>query len=143
MRESAVTHVTFEELERDECFALLAANAVGRLAVGRDGLAPLVRPVNYLLEGEVIVFRTAPGSKLDAARTRPVAFEVDGIDYLRREGWSVIVEGHAYEATHWEFDHLELEPWAPGVKDHWVRIVAGEVSGRRIRWTNTDLTGYF
>jgi hypothetical protein len=29
-------------------------------------------------------------------------------------------------------DRLELRPWAPGDKPHWIRIRADVVSGRRI-----------
>ena len=47
-------------------------------------------PVNYVLDAEAPVFRTDPGSKLDAAaESAPVAFEVDAAEEVIRTGWSV------------------------------------------------------
>lgn len=65
-------------VERDECLALLRSAEVGRLAVG-DGGQPLVFPVNFAMAGESPVFRTAPGTKLQAEGRR-VCFEVDEVD---------------------------------------------------------------
>ena len=123
----------FEELAPDECYELLRSCPVGRIAVTRLDAAPLVVPVNFVLDGTAIVFRSASGSKVDALRWGPIAFQVDGIDPHRRTGWSVLVDGVAYEATHWEVQHLDLSPWAPGRKDRWVRLVPRSVTGRRIR----------
>jgi uncharacterized protein len=61
-----------------------------------------------------------------------VSFQVDSIDWSHRSGWSVLVHGDAYEATHWETHHLGLEPWAGGDKSHWVRLKVRDISGRRI-----------
>ena len=49
-----------EVIDPDECRRLLAADEIGRLAI-LDGTTPAVFPVNYVLDGEAIVFRTAPG----------------------------------------------------------------------------------
>jgi nitroimidazol reductase NimA-like FMN-containing flavoprotein (pyridoxamine 5'-phosphate oxidase superfamily) len=121
-----------QDLTREECLELLRGCAVGRVAVTRPEAAPLVVPVNFVLDGEVIVFRTAAGTKVDGLRIGPIAFEVDAIDPFRRTGWSVYVEGAAYEATHWEVEHLDLHPWAPGDKDRWIRLLPAQISGRRI-----------
>ena len=63
-------------------------------------------------------------------------FEFDGTDPVDRTGWSVIVVGEAEEVTDpAELDRLagfELEPWAPGVRTHWVRLRATSASGRRV-----------
>jgi nitroimidazol reductase NimA-like FMN-containing flavoprotein (pyridoxamine 5'-phosphate oxidase superfamily) len=63
-----------EELGQDECRALVAHSAVGRIAVVVAG-RPLVFPVNFTLDSRTIVFRTSPGAKLHGARNNPVAFE--------------------------------------------------------------------
>jgi uncharacterized protein len=126
------------DLSREECLELLAANGVGRLAVsGKD--APVIRPVNYTFDqpSQSVVFRTAPGSKFYALlRQNAAAFEVDGVDPVRRIGWSVIIVGATEEVTNpadvRRLDSLGLEHWAPGEKPHWVRIRAWTVSGRRI-----------
>ena len=119
------------ELDREECLALLAAGRVGRFAVASMNDAPLVVPVNYVMDGDAVVFRTAAGEKLAQLRRR-ASFEVDGLDQPTETGWSVLVRGFAYEATSWEVAHLDLEPWAAGDKDRWVRIVPTAITGRRI-----------
>lgn len=142
--ERAGETATMVDLSREECLALLGAHSVGRLAVAAPGAAPLVVPVNYLLDGEVVVFRTGPGSKLRMLRGTPVSFQLDDVDPARRTGWSVLVRGRAYEATRWETEHLRLDPWAPGSRGHWIRVVADTVSGRRLRGPASlvDLGGY-
>ena len=79
------------------------------------------------------MFRTDPGEKLFQLRGSPVSFQVDQIDPHRHTGWTVFVQGVAYEATPKEIEHVALEPWAPGDKTHWIRIVPGAITGRRIR----------
>ena len=121
-----------EQLSRDECLQLLGTLAIGRIAVPTAQGSPLVVPVNFVLDGEVVVFRTDPGSKLDGLRQHPVSFQVDSVDPFRRTGWSVLVQGVAYEATPLEVEHLTVESWTGGEKQHWVRLVPLEVTGRRI-----------
>lgn len=129
---------TLVVLDRAECLDLLRGQPVGRIAV-IDGDSPLVVPVNYTLDGDCVVFRSEGGTKLDAlARHEKVSFEVDAIDWYHRTGWSVLVRGTAYEATHWEVDHLLLEPWTEGDKRHWVRIPITEITGRRLEAIEAD-----
>ncbi len=126
----------WRELTVEECRKLLGERHLGRLAlVDQDG--PVVFPVNYAFDRLMIVFRTDPGTKLDAAvRGARVAFEVDAVDEANRTGWSVLVRGDAFEVT----DRSDLErlralplyPWAPGERGHYVRIAPWAVSGRRI-----------
>src|SRR4051794_9668259 len=123
--------VALDEIPRDECFELLAQAPIGRLAVNGRAGSPLVVPVNFVVDREDIVFRSDPGRKLRDVVDRPVSFEIDAIDPVHRTGWSVLVEGIAYESE--PPAGVELEPWAPGPKAHWVRVVPGSISGRRIR----------
>ena len=125
-----------EVLDRDECFRLLGLNGVGRIAVV-DGGHPVIFPINYVVDSEQIMFRTAPGTKLDAAvRTQRVAFEIDSADPMYHTGWSVLVVGRCEEITdpqrRAEIDQLPLRPWAAGAKDHIIAISAEQVSGRRV-----------
>ena len=120
-----------DEIDREECLELLASQPVGRLAVSMPGRGPLVVPVNYVLDGDAIVFRSDLGSKLTAL-LGPASFEVDSIDPLHRTGWSVLVVGTAHQVSQWETGHLDVEPWADGPKRHWVRLVPQEITGRRI-----------
>lgn len=126
-----------EGLSRDECMSLLETVFVGRVGVS-VGAIPAVLPVNYVMDGDTIVFRTVPGTKLDAALTNSVvAFEADDFDALHETGWSVLVRGIAREVTD---EHalararrLPLRSWAfNGDADRYVRIDAELVTGRRI-----------
>jgi nitroimidazol reductase NimA-like FMN-containing flavoprotein (pyridoxamine 5'-phosphate oxidase superfamily) len=121
-----------EEIPREECFQLVGALGIGRFAVAIAGRAPLVVPVNYVLDGDVIVFRSNYGAKIAGLRRRQVSFQVDLIDPAHRTGWSVLVQGVAHEATAAEVAHLEVDPWV-GERQHWIRVVPTVVTGRRIR----------
>ena len=128
------------DLDRPECLRLLAATCVGRIAVSvTEWDHPVIRPVNYLFDrrSQSVLIRTAAGSKLHAVlRSATAAFEIDGIDPDGRVGWSVIIVGVSEEITNpaelRRIETLGLEPWAPGGKDHWIRIRSNVVSGRRI-----------
>jgi nitroimidazol reductase NimA-like FMN-containing flavoprotein (pyridoxamine 5'-phosphate oxidase superfamily) len=127
-----------EVLPREECLRLLAAEEIGRIAVVL-GNQPLIMPVNYVLERETIVLRTDPGTKLATANFERVAFEVDQVDRERQAGWSVLVQGvgqeitPAYSRLFEQVRALAITPWAPGDKEHWLRIMPVEISGRRVR----------
>jgi uncharacterized protein len=130
--------VVLEELAEEECLKLLESRKVGRIAVVKDGL-PQIFPVNYVLDGRTVAFRTDPGTKLEAAAFGPVAFEIDDTNALYHEGWSVVVRGTGREVTDgWDewsrrVTARHLEPWAAGAKEHWVAIAFPAISGRRIR----------
>jgi nitroimidazol reductase NimA-like FMN-containing flavoprotein (pyridoxamine 5'-phosphate oxidase superfamily) len=126
----------WQELTKSECFALLARERLGRVAVV-DDLGPVVFPVTFVLDRHMVVFRTGEGTKLDAAcRGSRVAFEIDGADATAHTGWSVLVRGEAIEVTSQaelaRLRKLPLDPWAPGVKTHYVRILPAVLTGRRI-----------
>jgi nitroimidazol reductase NimA-like FMN-containing flavoprotein (pyridoxamine 5'-phosphate oxidase superfamily) len=128
-----------ERLSRQECVALLHAQDVGRLVVV-DGGRPLIFPVNYAMDGEAPVFRTASGTKLWAASRSPVVFEIDEIDRDAKCGWSVIVHGVAQEITAFDAGELQervyglpVHPWAGGEKPSIVRIAPRLITGRRVR----------
>jgi nitroimidazol reductase NimA-like FMN-containing flavoprotein (pyridoxamine 5'-phosphate oxidase superfamily) len=127
-----------ERMTREECVELLSRSDLGRLVVVEDG-RPLIFPVNFAMDGDAPVFRTAPGTKLWASTHSPVAFEVDEVDRKTHTGWSVIVHGIAQEIT--AFDRADLqarvyglpvEPWAAGDKPVFVRVVPRFVTGRRL-----------
>ena len=120
-----------EEISRDECVTLLRAMAIGRIAVTVPEEPPLVVPVNYVLDGEVVVFRSQPGIKLARLQDHQASFQVDFIDPFHRAGWSVLVQGAAREVAHAEVEHLTLASWA-GSPTHWVRLVPATITGRRI-----------
>lgn len=119
-------------LSEEECWERIAAAPYGRVATGAAGEIDIF-PVNHGVDAETIVFRTAAGTKLlELTIRRNVAFEVDG--YTDTEAFSVVVKGSAEEFDRkgevYAAERLGITPWAPEVKDRWVRITPTEVSGR-------------
>ena len=130
--------LVFEELDREDCLALLRDEPVGRVALTARAL-PVVLPVNFaLLDGDII-WRSAQGTKLnDASAGFVVAFEADHYELEQKLGWSVMIQGLAHVVT--DADELEqarelpLESWAlEGAADRYVRLVPNVVTGSRIR----------
>jgi len=122
-------------LDDQQCWQRLAEQELGRL-VTRAGAVLDIFPVNYILDGESIVFRTAEGSKLtELTINDEVLFEVD--EYTDTDAWSVVVRGHAHRLVTAEevraADQLGLRPWIPTVKYNYVRVVPASVSGRDFR----------
>ena len=129
---------TIEVLSSDECFLLLRSRELGRIAFSIEG-QPEVFPINYAMEGEIVVFRTASGTKLDHVPKARLAFEVDDWDPKLGIGWSVVVKGLAEEVTGnlgRTAEHIRkapVHPVAPGERWHWLAIQPAEVSGRRFQ----------
>ena len=130
-----------EELSEDECLELIRPGGIGRIAyVGRFG--PAVLPVNYKVQDGAILFRTAENGPLDedlrtgiADADYKVAFEIDDIDTAARRGWSVLVQGPAHHVEGAELDVVRgagIEPWAPGDRELFVRIIPSRITGRRV-----------
>jgi nitroimidazol reductase NimA-like FMN-containing flavoprotein (pyridoxamine 5'-phosphate oxidase superfamily) len=132
------TDRAIEELAPAECLRLLASVPVGRVGVTIDAL-PAVLPVNFVVSDGAVVFRTVPGTKLDAATAGAVvAFEADGYGPETSTGdWSVLVRGVARELTGPDelatANALPLESWAwDGGADRFVRIEPTVLTGRRL-----------
>jgi nitroimidazol reductase NimA-like FMN-containing flavoprotein (pyridoxamine 5'-phosphate oxidase superfamily) len=113
---------------------------LGRIGLAFDG-QPEVFPVNYATDGEIVVFRTARGTKLDQATVGRIAFEVDGWDEETGVGWSVLLKGVAQEVTLGKdpfassLRERPVRPLAPGERELWIAIYPAEISGRRFRKT--------
>lgn len=123
-------------MEEAECRALLAGASIGRVGLSIDAL-PVVLPVNFVVDGDRIVFRTGTGSKLQQAlEGAVVCFEVDEVDRLYHAGWSVLATGRAAEITDpYDLDHvrsLPLRAWAHLDEEHFVEIRIELLSGRRL-----------
>jgi uncharacterized protein len=137
---TADPHLRLDEIERDECLRLLAGDEIGRLAVVAGNTAVVV-PVNYTLDGDTVVLRTEPGTKLDDGPRARASFEVDCFDRERRTGWSVVATGRLEEITRYDaasferVGRLAVDPWAGGDKAHWMRLVPNRVTGRRVSRT--------
>jgi transcriptional regulator with XRE-family HTH domain len=123
-------------LSEAECLAFLSTGGVGRFLFGADR-GPVAVPVNYRMLGADIVFRTGEATSLAAAARQLVSFEVDHLDDALREGWSVLVSGHAHvvsdAAELAEVTALGIAPWSGGTKPTYIRIAATTLTGRQIR----------
>jgi nitroimidazol reductase NimA-like FMN-containing flavoprotein (pyridoxamine 5'-phosphate oxidase superfamily) len=120
------------ELSDTECWDLLDGCEFGRLAFRLVDEVHLV-PLNYVVDGRTLLFRTAPGSKLFAAALESdAAFEID-----HHEGagaWSVVVRGALRRLTDLEahrIDGVASVPWVPTQKAEVVELAPVAVTGRR------------
>lgn len=123
-------------LTRTECLELLGETGVGRVAfTGASG--PQIYPVNYLVDNETVVVRTAPYTRLAEHATGQLAFEVDDLHPESLRGWSVLVVGSSLpvddpdEAATLRRSE-RLQPWADGPRNLFLRITPREITGRRI-----------
>lgn len=128
-----------ETMTASECRAYLGSGGVGRF-VYVDARGPVAMPVNYRMLGDDVVFATGADSSLASrARQRRVSFEADRIDDALGEGWSVLVSGRAHLVTEdaelRQVRALGIAPWPSGARETFIRIVAVETTGRRIRAT--------
>ncbi|MGO4593788.1 pyridoxamine 5'-phosphate oxidase family protein [Leifsonia sp. 2TAF2] len=126
-----------QELDRTECRELLKQGVLGRLATAAGGEVDIF-PVNYYSDGDSILIRTAPGTKLlELTVHSAVAFETDG--YTDDEAWSVVAHGRArqleQQAEIDAADGAPLQPWVPTLKYRYILIDVDAVSGRRFHRT--------
>ena len=151
-------------MSASDCWDRLRQTTIGRLAVISDN-APDIFPVNYAVEHSSIMLRTGDGTKAEAIAANPqVAFEIDGIDPAPEDtesgggvesggtsgvgdasgavAWSVVLRGEAKEITRPEelrdTVDLDVSPLQSGTKNHFIRIVAEVVTGRRFPVTEAS-----
>ena len=132
-----IDHAGLEILPFADCLRLLDSAPVGRVGFLADGEF-VILPVNHLMDGPDVVFRTGSGSKLSSVGGKNlIGFEADHYDALTHSGWSVVINGFAEEvesdAEIERFEHLGLQSWGGvAARDpHWVRIRPSSVTGRR------------
>ena len=141
-----VDRPTLEDISEAECMELLAAAPVGRLGFVTEHGEPLILPVNFIMDGGEVAFRTTVGTKLDVAERLAgaiVVFEIDDYTAADRTGWSVVVKGtmepvvDIVRATH--LDRVGHEVWSDDVaRNRWVTILPTQVTGRRVVKPNAD-----
>lgn len=115
----------------EECWEMLRANEFGRLAFHLAGEVHLA-PINYAVDHDTLLFRTAEGSKLLGVEMNPdVAFEIDEFD--EHHARSVIIRGvarHLGEDEEHRAENVPLRPWVATLKYDVVEIRPTEISGR-------------
>jgi uncharacterized protein len=143
MMKLATDRAGLEILHLGDCFLLLESVPLGRIGFVARGEV-VILPVNFLVDGQDIAFRTAAGSKLCAAEVgHYVGFEADSYDAAAGTGWSVVVNGLAEIVESNEeaarLDALGLSSWGTGTAGRvWVRIRPSSITGRRIAAPGQD-----
>ena len=117
-----------ESIPVDQCWELLAAASVGRLALSVRAL-PVIFPVQYHLDGRRLTIclghHEIPERSLNETI---IAFAADAIDPLTRSGWSVQVQGRSVIPRRLGVDTACDRPAAGQV----VQIEPGIISGHRM-----------
>ena len=134
-RGRAGPHPQLQPLEPKQCEAHLSAGGVGRIVFSTDR-GPVALPVNYEYSNGNVVISTDI-AKADALESQPtVSFEIDRIDDVLSEGWSVLVTGTARRVDDPDellsLASLDLESWAGGARHALVAISPKEITGRVI-----------
>ena len=121
-----------EELTLEECWEHLEAGEFGRLGFRLVDEVHVV-PMNYVVDGRTLLFRTTAGNKLLAAALHSeVAFEIDWYDH--DSAWSVMVRGRAHRLDDQELHRLDAVaglPWVTTQKLEAIELVPEVVTGRR------------
>ena len=119
-------------LTAEQCWEVLRTEEFGRLAFRLvDEIH--ITPINYAVDGDVLLFRSAEGSKLlGVVMGSPVAFEVDQYD----EEWarSIVIRGKTRlldEHEEHRAENVPLRAWVPTLKYNVVEIIPEVVSGRQ------------
>lgn len=102
-------------LDEHECWHRLLANQVGRIAFTAAANQVEILPLNYVVRGGCIVFRTTDDAGFLREQQGSVSFEIDGWDV--ETAWSVIATGDIERDPDPAALALETEiglaPWAP------------------------------
>ena len=136
--------MTEAELTHAECADLLATDTVGRVAFVTSA-GPRIIPVNYVLVGDGVEFRTTAYSELAVdAVAHAVAFEVDHLDPEHKRGWSVVAHGTCTRVEEPRPEEGGPEPWAGGHRSLLLRLEWRELTGRRVggdHWPHPAVSG--
>ncbi len=119
----------FEELDTEECRALVASRGIGRVAFASEGRI-VVLPIAYQTDPSgVVVFATAPDGRLGTlASGCDVTFQIDDIDVSLADGWSVMGYGH----TTLYGGSLVPRPWTAGHDGVRIAIHLASLTGRAV-----------
>lgn len=126
------------ELTKAESWQLLGSVSLGRIVFSMHAL-PAIRPVNHLIDDEMIIIRSHLGSAIVAHAAADdgavVCYEADELDPVQHTGWSVIATGMARlvrePAAITRYQQL-LEPWAVGQMDYVISIKPQIITGIRL-----------
>ena len=137
---NSTDHAGLEILPFADCLRLLGSVPVGRVGFFVDGEI-VILPVNHLVDGQDVIFRTGTGSKLSTIGNKNlVGFEVDSYNAQAHSGWSVVVSGFTELVESDEeiqrLTELSLQSWGRAADDpYWIRIRPTSITGRRTAGT--------
>jgi len=125
---------SLRDLTVQDCWSLLRATPVGRV-VFTDHALPAALPVNCVVSGTSIIFRTSAESRLaQSTDGQVVGFEVDHVDPVTWSGWCVLAVGVAQPmvagSEMLRATELGLVTWAGDGRDLFVKITPGRLTGR-------------
>jgi uncharacterized protein len=125
-----------QHLSQGECLRLMASVPVGRIIYTRQAM-PAVDLVNFALDhGDIIIRTDHSGTLAAATRGTVVAFQADSLDRSGQAGWSVTIIGQSREVTDADeisrLGQIGLSSWAPGEREHFIRISPGILSGQQL-----------
>jgi nitroimidazol reductase NimA-like FMN-containing flavoprotein (pyridoxamine 5'-phosphate oxidase superfamily) len=138
-----VTDPWLEALSEMECTSLLRTHNFGRVAFLLDD-APMILPITYRAVEPggrlLLALRTRPENVIDRDGA-PVAFEIDGIDAVQRQGWSVVVRGtlhRLWSGIEWVREQFDPHPWLTADRDAWLLVEPLTITGRRLHSGHRD-----
>lgn len=128
---------TNRDLTAEECHHLLGTRGVGRVALTTPTGTRIV-PVNYAVYGDAIVFRTAAHGELGTYGPNSSAvFEIDNLDHIQRQGWSVVATGRLAVVDDPD-ERADIRrtadptPWADGLRGLYMKLSWRDLSGCRL-----------
>lgn len=136
MTPRATDHAGLEVVPFADCLRLLDTVPVGRVGFYASGEV-VILPVNFVVDGQDVIFRTGAGSKLSSVGGKnSVGFEADQYDARTHSGWSVVVSGYTEEVESdreiRRLNDLGLQSWGQAADaSHWIRIRPTSITGRR------------
>ncbi|MFG1793006.1 pyridoxamine 5'-phosphate oxidase family protein [Nocardia sp. NPDC049149] len=126
--------LTSHPLSDAECLLLLAKVRFGRIVYARHAL-PTIRPVNHLIEDEMIVVASGSGIGIPPYQ-QVVTYEADTLHPDTQLGWFIIVTGTAEPITDpSDLSRYQamLRPRLPGSQDRILRIHPEIITGIQYR----------
>jgi nitroimidazol reductase NimA-like FMN-containing flavoprotein (pyridoxamine 5'-phosphate oxidase superfamily) len=134
-------HDSTTDMSTEQVWEMLREEEFGRLAFQLVDELHII-PINYAVDGETLLFRTAEGEKLlGIVLGSDVAFEIDR--YGEETARSVVVRGTARllgEDEAHRAENVPLRPWVGATKHNVVEIVPIVVTGREFElhrpWTH-------
>ncbi|WP_020659921.1 pyridoxamine 5'-phosphate oxidase family protein [Amycolatopsis benzoatilytica] len=129
------------ELDRATALRLLSSAVVGRIVFTQNAL-PAIRPVNHLVDEDLIIIRSHAAAALMSSVDRVVAYEADHFDPgSHAASWSVVATGILRAVTDpaaiVRYERL-LRPWVAKTMDQILQIEPRLITGFSLNGADAD-----